>query len=55
VIGLALNIAARVEQAADNTAILTSSTVRDLLAGNNVTFTPAGTYQLKGIDYDWTL
>jgi class 3 adenylate cyclase len=55
VIGLAVNIAARVEQAADSTAILTSSTVRDLLAGSSFTFTPAGTHQLKGIDGDWNL
>jgi class 3 adenylate cyclase len=53
--GLAVNIAARVEQPADSTSILVSSTVRDLLAGSNFTFTPAGTHQLKGIDGDWTL
>jgi class 3 adenylate cyclase len=55
VIGLAVNIAARVEQAADSTAILASSTVRDLLAGSGFTFTSTGTHQLKGIDGDWNL
>jgi class 3 adenylate cyclase len=55
VIGLAVNIAARVEQAADSTATLASSTVRDLLAGSGFTFTSTGTHQLKGIDGDWNL
>jgi class 3 adenylate cyclase len=55
VIGLAVNIAARVEQAADGTAILASSTVRDLLAGSSFTFIPVGTHHLKGIDGDWNL
>ena len=55
VIGLAVNIAARVEQAADHAAILASSTVRDLLAGSSFTFMPVGTHQLKGLEGDWTL
>ena len=55
VIGLAVNIAARVEQAADRTSILASSTVRDLLVGSSFTFANAGTHQLKGIEGDWTL
>jgi class 3 adenylate cyclase len=55
VIGLAVNIAARVEQAAGSNAILASSTVRDLLAGESTDFEVAGTYQLKGVNGDWTL
>jgi len=54
-IGLAVNIAARVEQAADRAAILVSSTVRDLLAGSSFTFTPEATHELKGIDGHWML
>ena len=55
VIGLAVNIAARVEQAAPDGAILASSTVRDLLVGSSHTFGKHGEHQLKGIDGAWTL
>jgi class 3 adenylate cyclase len=55
VIGLAVNIAARVEQAADPKTILVSSTVRDLLIGGPYHFAEHGTHQLKGVDGAWTL
>jgi class 3 adenylate cyclase len=55
VIGLAVNIAARVEQTADAKAILASSTVRDLLVGSPYTFIEHGTHKLKGVDGAWTL
>ena len=53
--GLAVNIAARVEQAADDGAIWVSETVKQLLMGTDFDFRDAGTHQLKGIDGTWTL
>lgn len=53
--GLAVNLAARVEQAAPDGEIYVSSTVRDLLLGGTHKFEDTGEHDLKGIDGRWTL
>jgi class 3 adenylate cyclase/pimeloyl-ACP methyl ester carboxylesterase len=53
--GLAVNLAARVEQAAPAGEIYVSSTVRDLLLGGTYEFEDTGEHELKGIDGLWTL
>jgi class 3 adenylate cyclase/pimeloyl-ACP methyl ester carboxylesterase len=53
--GTAVNLAARVEQAADDGAILVSSTVRDLVLGGQARFSDRGEHRLKGFDQPWHL
>jgi class 3 adenylate cyclase len=53
--GVAVNLAARVEQACDDGAIFVSSTVCDLLLGGDACFDDRGEYQLKGFDRSWRL
>jgi class 3 adenylate cyclase len=53
--GLAVHIAARVMAAASPGEILVSRTVRDLVAGSDVTLEDRGLHLLKGIDGDWQL
>ena len=53
--GIAVNLAARVEQAADDGSVWVSSTVRDMMMGTDVTFDPVGEHTLKGIDGTWQL
>jgi class 3 adenylate cyclase len=53
--GIAVHIAARVMAAAGQGEILVSRTVRDLVAGSDVTLEDRGMYLLKGIDGDWQL
>lgn len=53
--GLAVNLAARVEQACDDGAIFVSSTVCDLLLGGAARFNDAGEHQMKGFDRPWRL
>ena len=55
VTGLAVNLAARVQQAAAGGATWVSSTVRDLLLGGEWSFTERGEHLLKGIDGAWRL
>lgn len=55
VAGLAVNLAARVEQAARDGATYVSSTVRDLLLGGEYTFEDRGEHDLKGITGAWRL
>jgi class 3 adenylate cyclase len=55
VTGLAVNLAARVQQAATGGATWVSSTVRDLLLGGSWSFTERGEHALKGIDGAWRL
>ena len=55
VTGLAVNLAARVQQAASGGATWASSTVRDLLLGGGWSFTERGEHALKGIDGSWRL
>jgi class 3 adenylate cyclase/alpha-beta hydrolase superfamily lysophospholipase len=53
--GYAVNLAARVQQAADPGAIFVSSTVRDLLRGSDTQFEDRGEHSLKGFDSPWRL
>jgi class 3 adenylate cyclase len=53
--GIAVHIAARVMAAAGQGEILVSRTVRDLVAGSDVSLEDRGMYLLKGIDGDWQL
>jgi class 3 adenylate cyclase len=53
--GIAVNLAARVEQQAAHGELWTSSTVRDLMLGGSASFTERGEHELKGIDGSWRL
>jgi len=53
--GVAVNLAARVEQHAADRELWASSTVRDLMLGGSTSFTDCGEHALKGIDGDWRL
>jgi pimeloyl-ACP methyl ester carboxylesterase len=53
--GMAVNLAARVERAADTDAIFVTSTVRDLLLGGRMCFSDRGEHALKGFDEPWHL
>jgi class 3 adenylate cyclase/pimeloyl-ACP methyl ester carboxylesterase len=55
VAGLAVNLAARVEQAAREGSTYVSSTVRDLLLGGDQSFEDRGEHTLKGITGAWRL
>jgi class 3 adenylate cyclase len=51
--GIAVVIAARVMAQAAASQILTTSTVKDLVAGSGLISTPAGAHELKGIPGTW--
>ena len=53
--GIAVNLAARVEQAAADGELWASSTVRDMMLGGSATFADRGEHTLKGIDGVWRL
>jgi class 3 adenylate cyclase/pimeloyl-ACP methyl ester carboxylesterase len=53
--GIAVNLAARVEQSADDDTIFVSSTVRDILLGGEERFDDRGEHRLKGFDAPWRL
>jgi len=53
--GLAVNLAARVEQAASDGSIFISSTMKDMLLGGDTDFENRGEHTLKGIEGTWTL
>lgn len=53
--GLAVHIAARIGALADAGQVLTSSTVRDLVAGSGIAFVDRGAHKLKGIEGTWTV
>jgi class 3 adenylate cyclase len=53
--GIAVHIGARVLAEAEPGEILVSSTVKDLVAGSDLTFTQRGEHQLKGVPDTWTL
>jgi pimeloyl-ACP methyl ester carboxylesterase len=53
--GIAVNLAARVEQQAGGGEFWTSSTVRDMMLGGAETFIDRGEYEFKGIDGRWKL
>lgn len=52
--GLAVSIGSRVAAQADQGEVVVSSTVRDLVTGSGIEFTPKGARELKGLG-DWQL
>lgn len=55
VAGVAVNLAARVADAAEVDEILVTGTVRDLLAGGDHRFTTRGTMSFAGFDETWSV
>ena len=55
VAGIAVHIGARVLALADAGEVLTTSTVRDLVAGSGITFTDRGIHTLKGGPGEWAI
>jgi class 3 adenylate cyclase/pimeloyl-ACP methyl ester carboxylesterase len=53
--GIAVNLAARIEQSAPDASIYVSSTVRDMLLGGETCFEDRGEHLLKGFDQPWKL
>jgi class 3 adenylate cyclase len=53
--GLAVNLAARVQDSAEAGATYVSSTLRDMLLGGSWSFKDRGEHTLKGIDGGWRL
>jgi class 3 adenylate cyclase len=53
--GIAVHLAARVMATAGSGEILVSRTVRDLVAGPNITMEDHGSQVLKGIEGTWRL
>jgi pimeloyl-ACP methyl ester carboxylesterase/class 3 adenylate cyclase len=51
--GIAVHVGARIAALAGPGEVLTSGTVKDLVAGSSVTFTDRGTHELKGIPDNW--
>jgi DNA-binding NarL/FixJ family response regulator len=49
VVGIGVNIASRIAARAGAYEVLVSDTVRDLVAGSDVAFSPRGTHTLKGV------
>ena len=53
--GIAVHIAARIMSESEPQKIMVSQTVKDLMVGSEVSFSPAGTRQLRGVPGDWPL
>jgi class 3 adenylate cyclase len=53
--GIALHIAARICDLAEPGEVLTSGTVRDLVAGSGIRFEDRGTHELRGVPEEWRL
>jgi class 3 adenylate cyclase len=53
VAGVAVHIASRIAAMAGPSEVLVSRTVKDLVAGSRIQFTPRGRHVLKGIPDDW--
>jgi len=53
--GVAVHIAQRIAALAATSEILTSRTVKDLVAGSGITFDERGTVELKGVPDTWQL
>lgn len=55
VLGVTVNVAARVSALAEASQVLATSTVKDLVAGSGLVFEDAGTHELKGLPDAWRL
>jgi class 3 adenylate cyclase len=53
VVGIAVNIGARLGALAGASEVLVSQTVRDLVAGSGLTFEDRGVHELKGVPGEW--
>ncbi len=53
--GMAVHIAARIGAMAGADEVLVSNTVRELVVGSGIDFSPAGVHQLKGVPGEWRL
>lgn len=53
--GIAVHIASRVMSHADEGGVVVSGTVKDLVVGSGIEFTPCGTATLKGVPGEWAL
>jgi class 3 adenylate cyclase len=53
--GIAVSIGARVAALADSGEVLVSSTVKDLVAGSDLTFDDRGAHALKGVTGEWQI
>jgi class 3 adenylate cyclase len=53
--GIAVNIGARIAALAEPSEVLTSQTVKDLVAGSGISFRDRGEYELKGVPGRWRL
>src|SRR5262249_52810614 len=53
--GIAVHIGARVAALASAGQVLTTSTVKDLVAGSSIAFTDHGVHDLKGLPEPWHL
>ena len=53
--GIAVHIGARVAALADANEVLVSSTVKDLVAGSGLRFTPSGERKLRGVPGEWRI
>jgi class 3 adenylate cyclase len=53
--GVAVHLAARIEQQAGPSEVLVSSTVKDLVAGSGIAFEDRGEHELKGVPGTWRL
>ena len=53
--GLAVHIASRVADTEAKSGVVVSSTVKDLVTGSGIEFTPLGEFDLKGIPGTWNL
>jgi len=53
VVGIAVNIGARIAALASSTEVLVSSTVKELVAGSGLAFEDRGVYALKGVPDRW--
>jgi class 3 adenylate cyclase len=55
VAGIAISIGARIAAAARPGEVLVSSTVKDLVAGSEISFQDRGSHELKGVAGEWRL
>jgi len=53
--GIAVHIGARIAAAAEPGEVLVSGTLKDLVVGSGLVFSPRGAHQLKGIAGEWPL
>jgi class 3 adenylate cyclase len=53
--GIAVSIGARIAATAEASEVLVSQTVKDVVVGSGLTFSPRGVQELKGVPEQWRL